>query len=346
MSTAENEVLISYAWSEESNQIVDKIDKSLQQKSINLIRDTHEIPYKGSIKEFMERIGRGNCVIVVISDQYLRSPNCMFELLRVAENQQFQKRIFPIVLQDADIYKAVNRIQYFKHWENQITELNERIKTLDNVANIQGITSDINLYDEIRSHMDRLIDILHDMNNLTPDMHENANFSQLIGALEKKIPEPPIPEDATKKPRSEMEELLPIQVHGYSGRWEVENSFSRWKGYELGANDIVYFHGTTFLLLSGDGTKGSGTQTGKLYVSIDNYKAVYEIANWVYRANVTDDGTLEMHVKVSRGRAPRKRVRRRRKASAKSCLVPGSSNLSSSPCLVSPRGYMGNTHTR
>ena len=95
-----------------------------------------------------------------------------------------------------------------------------------------------------------------------------------------------------------MEELQPIQVHGYSGRWEVENRFSRWKDYELTANDLVYFHGITFLLFSIDGTKGFGTQTGKLYVAIDNYKAIYEIANEVYRATVAEDGTLRMNVKV------------------------------------------------
>lgn len=88
------------------------------------------------------------------------------------------------------------------------------------------------------------------------------------------------------------------RVHGYSGVWEVENRFSRWKDYELGKNDTVYFHGTTFLLLSADGEKGSGTQTGKLYVSIGNYKATYEIANRVNRANVTEDGTLHMYLGV------------------------------------------------
>jgi hypothetical protein len=79
---------------------------------------------------------------------------------------------------------------------------------------------------------------------------------------------------------------------------------------------MVYFHGTTFLLLSGNGTKGSGTQTGKLYVSIDNYKAVYEIANWVYRTIVTEDGTLQMDVKVlsrtrieEEGQAPKESFR-------------------------------------
>ena len=76
----------------------------------------------------MERIGQGNCVIVVVSDKYLRSPNCMFELVEIAENKQFHDRIFPIVLADADIYDPVKRLGYVKHWEAKRAELAAAMK--------------------------------------------------------------------------------------------------------------------------------------------------------------------------------------------------------------------------
>jgi internalin A len=50
------------------------------------------------IKEFMQRIEKGKCVIVVISDRYLKSPNCMYERVQIANNGEFDNRIFPIVL--------------------------------------------------------------------------------------------------------------------------------------------------------------------------------------------------------------------------------------------------------
>jgi len=98
---------------------------------------------------------------------------------------------------------------------------------------------------------------------------------------------------------SKLQEEQPgYRVHGYSGLWDVENRFSRWRDYKLGVNDTVYWHGKTFLLISADGKKGSGTQTGKLYVSIGNYKATYENVNRVNTANVTGDGTLQMDMQV------------------------------------------------
>jgi hypothetical protein len=188
MSDYEQSVFISYAWGGEREEIVNHIDQALQQRGIKVIRDKRDLGYKGSINEFMERIGRGNCVILVISDKYLRSPNCMFELVEIAENKQFHDRIFPVVLADADIYDPVKRIAYIKHWEVKRAELAEAIKTLD-PANLQGIREEMDTYDRIRDKVSGLTSILKDMNTLTPDMHRDSNFSHLYDALEKRLKE-------------------------------------------------------------------------------------------------------------------------------------------------------------
>lgn len=183
MNALENNVFVSYAWGGESEKIVNKIDEALKKNGVKLIRDKHDLGFKGSIKEFMERIGRGNCIIAIISDKYLRSKNCMFELLEIAENQNFYDRIFPIVLHDADIYDGVKRIDYIKYWDEKIIELNSAIKTVEVVTNIQSVLDEINLFGQIRATIDNLTNTLKDMNTLTPEMHEDSNFSQLIEAL-------------------------------------------------------------------------------------------------------------------------------------------------------------------
>jgi len=116
----------------------------------------------------------------------------------------------------------------------------------------------------------------------------------------------PLTEDATRKLRSWLERLAPLadgippisRVHGYSGKWRVQNRFSRWRDIELGENDTVHFDGTAFLLISVDGEEGSGTHTGNVYVAVDDYRAEYKIANQILEAAVNEEGTLKMHVKV------------------------------------------------
>jgi formylglycine-generating enzyme required for sulfatase activity len=179
----EQSVFISYAWKGESEEIVNQIDKALQSRGMRIIRDKRDLGYKGSITEFMERIGRGACVIVVISDKYLRSPNCMFELVEIAKNKSFYDRVFPIVLSDADIYNPVNRIKYIKYWEGQLKELDDAMKSV-NSANLQGIREDIDNYAEIRDRISELTSTLKDMNTLTPEMHQDSNFTELFNDIE------------------------------------------------------------------------------------------------------------------------------------------------------------------
>jgi hypothetical protein len=185
---AEKEIFISYAWGDEREEIVNQLDRVLQEKGITIIRDKRDLGFKGRIQEFMERIGRGKCVIVVISDKYLKSENCMFELVQIAKNGKFYNRIFPIVLTDAQIYKPVDRIKYVKYWEDEIKKLDDEMKGVSS-ANLQGFREAIDQYTEIRETIARLTNIIRDMNTLTPEIHSESGFEELFKAIEPKMAE-------------------------------------------------------------------------------------------------------------------------------------------------------------
>lgn len=199
MAEYEHAVFISYAWGEEREEIVNQIDKALEARGIKIVRDKRDLGYKGFISKFMERIGQGNCVIVVISDKYLRSPNCMFELVEIADGKDFHNRIFPIVLSDANIYDPLKRIEYVKYWEKKRKELAKAMKTLD-PANLQGLREDMDLYDRIRDKISGLTSILKDMNTLTPDMHKESDFTQIYDGIERRMKDSPAAPASTPAP--------------------------------------------------------------------------------------------------------------------------------------------------
>jgi|CXWL01.1.fsa_nt_gi hypothetical protein len=229
MSDYEQAVFISYAWGGEREEVVNQADQALQKRGIKIVRDKRELGYKGSINAFMERIGRGDCVILVISDKYLRSPNCMYELVEIAENKHFQDRVFPIVLQDADIYNPVHRIQYIKHWEEKRAELAEAIKTLD-PANLQGIREEMDLYDRIRDKVSGLTGILKDMNTLTPEMHSESDFEELYNAIEKRLKEGPTSTDA------QAEDSKPNKSAKKNSDVSADNGSTSVGGINIGGN--------------------------------------------------------------------------------------------------------------
>jgi len=135
----------------------------------------------------MERIGRGKCVIVVISDRYLKSPNCMYELVQIAKNGEFYNRIFPIVLEDAKIYNPIDRADYIIHWQEEIDKLEAKIRQIKSFANLPSLQRSINEYTEIRATIDGLTDILQNMNTLTPDIHSESGFNILINAIQQQV---------------------------------------------------------------------------------------------------------------------------------------------------------------
>ncbi|MDJ0582376.1 toll/interleukin-1 receptor domain-containing protein [Crocosphaera sp.] len=182
------EIFISYAWGGDSETLTNELDNAFQAKGITIIRDKRDLGYKGLIKEFMQDIGQGKCIIVVLSDKYLKSKNCMFELIEIAKNGNFYDRIFPIVLKDAKIYDDLERLDYLQHWEQEKAKLQEKYKTID-LANSSKIMESLNLYDEIRRNIDNLTDTLKNMNTLTHEMHKKSDFEEIITAVETRLKE-------------------------------------------------------------------------------------------------------------------------------------------------------------
>ncbi|HEX5884177.1 MAG TPA: TIR domain-containing protein [Pyrinomonadaceae bacterium] len=97
--------------------------------------------------------------------------------------------------------------------------------------------------------------------------------------------------------------LSPItQVHGYSGTWNVRNRFTRWRKLDLRNGDSVYFNGKTFLMFQSDGTRGTGVQIGKLHIAIGQYRVTREVVNEVLKAEIKDDGTVQLRLRLIRSR--------------------------------------------
>ena len=180
------EVFVSYAWTPESERIVDGLGAALEARGIKLLRDKNELHYKESIREFMKRIGAGKGVVLIISRRYLESPNCMFELNQVAKQGDFSDRVFPIVLADAAISDVSVRLDYVKYWENQKKQLNKKMKSVGQ-ENLEGIREEIDLYARVRETVARLTDVLADMNTLTAETLQRSGFEELYRKLDARL---------------------------------------------------------------------------------------------------------------------------------------------------------------
>lgn len=108
-------------------------------------------------------------------------------------------------------------------------------------------------------------------------------------------------EQLRKKIEMTAEGIPPVgRIHGYSGEWKIRTEFEKWQDRPVNKDDgdRVELDGSMFLLLSADGQRGSGTQTGKLHATIGHWSATYQVANQVTNAYLGQDGTLHIFLQV------------------------------------------------
>lgn len=98
-------IFLSYYWNDscEADKIYDYFKKN---QNIELHRDKIDIKKWGSIKEYMQSISNMDYTILLISDSYLKSANCMYEVLEVMRDRNYRDKIFPAALYSG-IYSPV-----------------------------------------------------------------------------------------------------------------------------------------------------------------------------------------------------------------------------------------------
>ncbi|MCX7112805.1 MAG: toll/interleukin-1 receptor domain-containing protein [Proteobacteria bacterium] len=187
MKTNNAEIYISYAWSDNSS-FIDHLASYLNQQGFSIIRDSSSFSYKGSIHDYMKDFTKYTFMVFVISDKYLRSTNCMFELSEIIRTKEYFDRSFTLVLSDADIYSVSGRFGYIQYWENKSRKVEETIKSIK-VTNINNsLLYELNIYTRIKYLVGEILSILSDMNSVSiKNEFDQIDYKQLSESIKNKI---------------------------------------------------------------------------------------------------------------------------------------------------------------
>lgn len=123
-------VFVSYCWVD--SKYVDKIETVFSSIGKHIIRDIRDAKDYTSIKEFMKKIKTSNYVILIISHSYMKSKNCMYEILELLKNENYKNQILPIIIKDneLDIYSDNTISKYIKFWKTRYDDLNNDCNVL------------------------------------------------------------------------------------------------------------------------------------------------------------------------------------------------------------------------
>ena len=154
-------IFLSYA--QANSDIANLIENDLNAVNLIFTRDLRDLKYRNSIKEFMQRIGKSDYVLMIISDEYLRRSNCMYEVLELLNTHEFEKRIIPILLENAmNIFDNTKRVTYYDFWNEEIIKAQERYAKHQNNDHLEQLKHFKEIYNRLDDFFIKIKDLKTD----------------------------------------------------------------------------------------------------------------------------------------------------------------------------------------
>jgi internalin A len=191
------EVFISYAWGDDTPEgqirakAVDALTSALEKDGFLPVRDRDQIRSGERISAFIRRLTRADIVVAVISDKYLRSPYCMFEIYKLWQKHQgdadaLLQNLVPIVLPEVKVGNLRERLPYLEYWADQADSLEALIRNPKLRPSAES-WEEVRLVREFAHHVDDILVFLQDV--LMPrklEAHLDDGFEAVREALRRR----------------------------------------------------------------------------------------------------------------------------------------------------------------
>lgn len=195
-----NKLFLSYCSKDEC--IAKIVDNAIQGYLGNLIyisKFTRNVAYKDSFKNFMDSIGKHDFVLSIVSDSYLKSTACMYEVGEILKNVDYANKLLFIVLNDndrvyypatytgnikANIYNAMGRVEYIYYWQNQYNELKHKMDLIEDYEAKKELITDLSIIKKIMDFdIAPFMSYLSDANGKTFSGLKNSGFKEIISLI-------------------------------------------------------------------------------------------------------------------------------------------------------------------
>lgn len=177
----EPKIFLSYCHVDK--EIADRVDKYFISKKIQLTRDVRDaLPYT-SLKKFMDTIRDHDYVILLVSDAYLKSTNCMYEVIQFIQEKKYIEKTFPINIdRQVDIFNREEHIYYINFWQDKYKHFKNEITKLENTGTAQS-HMELDKIDMIQSNIGKFLDKITDLKCFTLDELESTNYKAILDKI-------------------------------------------------------------------------------------------------------------------------------------------------------------------
>lgn len=163
------------------NCIADTIEKKIMKiakSKVEISRDIRKLKYKDSLNQYMNSIKQHDFVISIVSDGYLKSSPCMYEITELMSDRDYYEKLLFIIISEndimyyenkniaikdikADIYSS-GRFEYIKYWEDEKAKIDKKVAEINNPALMLELTEESRKLEIISLHIGVFISKLKD----------------------------------------------------------------------------------------------------------------------------------------------------------------------------------------
>lgn len=192
------QIFLSYC--SKDNVIADIVDERLTSLltpyGIHISRDIRDVKYKESFRQFMNNIEQHDYVIMIVSDSYLKSRPCMYEVVETMKNSRYENKMLFIVLSEkerkyyknidndfvvgANVYDTEGRIRYSSYWQEKEDLISKLIQGISDPLNIIEPAKELKIIKKIRLDIDDFTSMLSDRKGIPFETMYEDNFKQIL----------------------------------------------------------------------------------------------------------------------------------------------------------------------
>jgi chromosomal replication initiator protein DnaA len=160
--TNRKRLFLSYCWADKD--IADYVDDYCSKQNIQIIRDIRDVEKWESIKLYMRKIRNCDYAILIITPNYLKSKNCMYEIMEIMKEINYNHRIVPLVLPASNVFNCVGKLDYIKFWKTEYEDLREKIYEIGDIEVTTVVQQELKIISDIYRNIGEFMNLISDMN--------------------------------------------------------------------------------------------------------------------------------------------------------------------------------------
>ena len=201
-------ITIFLSYCQKDKGIANIVEEKLKEneKRLEIFRDIREVEYRDKFSEFMQTISDKDFVLSIVSDRYLKSRNCMYEMSELMRDSKYASKLLFIIISDSDkkyylsedlpddekqgvgahIYDIGQQTEYIMYWKEKEKEMNNAIEKINDPVISRNQINELEVIKIIELKIRDLMSELFDRKGISFEEMVNTNFIDIIKIIRNK----------------------------------------------------------------------------------------------------------------------------------------------------------------